>query len=181
MKRIKYFLILSALYPLLSILLGCGYATRANSSEYKTIYIAPFKNNINIASGKSEYARYITYYPLLESTITRAVVDRFIFDSNLKIDKEEKSDLVLKGELASYDRAALRYASNNEDVEEYRITLWVNIALYKKGELVWQKNNFAGDATYFTTGAQAKSEKSALDDAIKDLSRRIVETVVEAW
>jgi hypothetical protein len=59
----------------------------------------------------------------------------------------------------------------------------VNLSLWDKKEnkLVWQETNFTGDSTYFVTGAQAKSEDTAINDAIGDLSRRIVGRVVEQW
>ena len=38
-----------------------------------------------------------------------------------------------------------------------------------------------GDATYFITGTQAKTEKAALDLAIADLARRVLERLVENW
>ena len=76
----------------------------------------------------------------------------------------------------------LRYTDNDE-VEEYRINLVVNISLWDKKEnkLIWGENNFTGDTTYFTRGSLAKSEDTAINDAIKDLSRRIVERTVEQW
>lgn len=182
MKKSKLLFLLVTGYWLLVTALGCGYTTRAYIGPYRTIYIAPFKNSINIANIKSDYANYINYYPLLESTITQEVVDRFIFDGNLKVVKEKNADVVIRGELTSYDRTALTYAENNEDVTKYRITLWVNFGLYNRdGNVIWKKDSFAGDTTYFITGSLAKTEKQALDDAISDLVRRIVEAVVEAW
>ncbi|MFH1621745.1 MAG: LptE family protein [Candidatus Omnitrophota bacterium] len=182
MKKIKYLLFLAFILYITSFY-GCGYTTRAYIGPHQTIYVAPFKNSINTADIKSEYSRYISNFPLLESTITRAVVDRFIFDGSLKITKETDANVVLKGELISYERNALRYAENNEDVTQYRVTLVANIGLYdgKTGKQIWQKDSFAGDSTYHTTGSQTKSEKSALDDAVSDLARRIVEELVEAW
>ncbi len=182
MNKIKY--LLFSIFALhLVLLCGCGYTTRAYIGPYKTIYVAPFKNSINIASLKSEYSNYTNYYPLLESTITRFVVDRFIFDGSLNITPQEKADAVLKGELISYQRNASRYAENNEDVTEYRVTLTVNIALYdgKTGEEIWKKDGLAGYSSYYITGSQATTEKAALDNAISDLARRIVEQMVEAW
>ncbi len=41
--------------------------------------------------------------------------------------------------------------------------------------------SFSGEATYFTVGAQAKSESAALEDALTDLARRVVERVIENW
>ncbi|MDD5355827.1 MAG: hypothetical protein PHY56_04785, partial [Candidatus Omnitrophica bacterium] len=80
---------------------GCGYTTRAYTGIYKTVYVAPFKNSINIADEKASYSKYMSYYPLLEATITRAVVDRFIFDGSLRSVAEKDADVVLKGELIS--------------------------------------------------------------------------------
>jgi hypothetical protein len=182
MKKIRYFFVVALILSIVSYC-GCGYTTRAYIGAYKSIYVAPFKNKVNIADSRSEYSRSASYYPLLESTITQAVVNRFIFDGSLKIAKEENADVVLKGELISYERGPMRYAENNEDVTQYRITLVVNIGLYEAetGKQIWQKENFAGDSSYYTTGSQTKSEKSALDDAIKDLARRIVEQFIEAW
>ena len=168
---------------LMCVMSGCGYTTRVYIGPYKTMYVAPFKNSINIASAKSEFANYTSYYPLLESTITRKVVERFIFDGNVKVAKEENADAIIKGELVGYNRSALTYAQNNEDVTEYRLTLTINLELYnnKTKKAIWRKDGFSANTTYFTTGAQAISEKTALDNAIVDLARRIVESVTEAW
>ena len=162
---------------------GCGYTTGAYIGPYKTIYIAPFKNSISIASAKSEFANYTSYYPLLESTITKKVVERFIFDGNLKVVKEEDADPIMKGELTYYNRSALGYAQNNEDVMEYRLTLTINLEFYnnRTKETIWRKDGFEANTTYFTTGALAISEKTALDNTIVELARRIVESVTEAW
>lgn len=167
----------------LCVFSGCGYTTRAYIGPYKTIYIAPFKNNIDIASARSELSNFVNYFPLLENDITSAVVDRFIFDGNLKVVKEEEADVIIRGELTVYNRGALGYAQNNEDVTEYRVTLTSNIEFYnnKTKKTIWRKDGFAGDSTYFTTGAQSLSEREALDNAVTDLARRIVEAVVEAW
>lgn len=180
MRILKVILVFSFL---LFTFQGCGYTTRSYTGIHKTVYVAPFKNEINIADEKAAYSRYMSYYPLLEATITRAVVDRFLFDGSLKVAKEKDADVVLKGELISYNRDPVRYTDDNETVDEYRTTVTVNIALYKgeTGELIWQKDSFSGDTSYYITGTRAKSEKEALDDAIKDLARRVVEEFTEAW
>jgi hypothetical protein len=49
------------------------------------------------------------------------------------------------------------------------------------GEVYWEEPSFAGEATYFLTGAQAKSETAALDEALTDLARRVVERTVQNW
>ena len=180
MIRIRYCVLLGICFLL--CVSGCGYTTRAYIGPYQTIYVAPFKNNVDIAKTKVEYANYAGYYPLLESTITNAVVDRFIFDGSLKTVRENEADVIIKGALVSYVRGAARYAENNEDVNEYRVTITVEVEFYNNDtqKLIWQKH-ISGDSSYFTTGTQALTEKQALDSAITDLSRRIVEAVVEAW
>ena len=165
---------------------GCGYTTHAyvKQTGYKKIYIKPFLNKVNTTSEYSEGKRFQTYFPLLENTITHAVVDRFIFDGNLKVVKEEEADLVLKGELVSYRRETIRTVPGNGEIpEQYRITLYVNLTLLdnKTKKVVWEKSSFAGDNTYFVTGTLVVSESQALQDATKDLARRIVDSTVEAW
>ena len=66
---------------------------------------------------------------------------------------------------------------------EYRINLTVNISLWdaKEDKLLWQEKGFTGDTTFFVSGAQAKPESIAVNDALEDLARRIVERTVEEW
>ncbi|MFH0877389.1 MAG: LptE family protein [Candidatus Omnitrophota bacterium] len=163
---------------------GCGYTTRAyvQATGYKTIYVEPFVNSVDTTSEYSEGRRFKTYFPLLEQKITNAVVDRYIFDGNLKIAKKEEADLVLKGALVNYRRDSLR--DSTEDVpQEYRVTIFVNITLSDKkaNKVLWEMNSFAGDASYYTTGSFVKSDAQAVQDATDDLARRIVERTVEAW
>jgi hypothetical protein len=123
---------------------------------------------------------------MLESEVTRAVNNKFLFDGNLKPAKQELADVVLKGELVEFRRDPLRYTENNE-VAEYRINVVVNINLWdnRENKLIWEENNFTGDTTYFTSyysvASERKEESVAVTDAINDLARRIVERAVEQW
>jgi hypothetical protein len=151
----------------LSFIAGCGYTTRSMiRNEYQTIYVAPFENKIDVTQQAYAANKYRIYRPTLETDITRAVINKFLTDGNLKPAKEESAGLVMKGE-----------------VEEYRINIVVNLALYDKKEnsLLWQERNFTGYTTYFTAGPQAKSEDVAVNDALSDLARRTVERTVEQW
>jgi hypothetical protein len=182
-NRCTQIILLSILYSLLStiIISGCGYTTRSLiTKDYQTIYVAPFVNKIDIVSDTSVARGYKTYYPLLENDITRQVIDQFILDGNLRLAKQGDADLVLQGELVDYRRDALRYTgSDDEDVEEYRISLVVNLKLYDRRNetLLWEVSNFIGDTTYFTQ----ESESSAINQAVSDLARRIVDRVVDIW
>jgi hypothetical protein len=96
--------------------------------------------------------------------------------------KEEAADLVLRGEVVDYRQDPLRYDKNDE-VLEYRINIVVNLSLLNRqeGAIIWEEKNFTGDTTYFNSGPNAKSESTAVSDALKDLARRIVERTVEMW
>ncbi len=170
-------------YSLLVTLSGCGYTTRSMiSNKYRTIYIEPFVNKIDITAETDTGYKYKINQPMLETDITRSVINKYLFDGNLKPVAEESADLILKGELIDFRKDPVRYTDSDE-VEEYRLNLVVNISLWNNmtKELVWQENGFTGDTTYFVTGPQAKSEDTAINDALSDLSRRIVARTVEEW
>lgn len=173
--------LLSVVYCLSSIVLlaGCGYTSRSTLPKtIKTIHVELFKNEIGYAT---EGKRPI-YLPLLEVKVRNVIVDRFLFDGNLKIAKAERADLILKGNLKSYERTSLRYTDDG-DVQEYRVHITVSLECrnIKTEGGSWTEAGFVGEATYFVTGALAKSEESAVDAAIQDLARRIVERTVEDW
>ncbi len=181
-KFLQIVFLVSALWLLVSIIPGCGYSTRSLISQlgYRTIYVRPFINKIDITSETSVARRYKTYYPLLENDITSKVINRFISDGNLRLAKEEEADLILDGELTDYRRDALRYTNEqDEEVEEYRITIVVRLKLHDVlGEtLLWEAGSFCGDATYLTEG----SESSAISEAVDDLARRIVNSIIDIW
>lgn len=182
-KQITQIIILATCYSLLATLIGCGYTTRSMlSDKFRTIYITPFVNKIDITQETDAASKYKIYRPLLETNITKSVSNKFLFDGNLKPVKLESADLVLKSELIEFRRDPLRYTDDNE-VEEYRLNMVVNISLWdnKENKLIWEEKNFTGDVTYFTVGSTTKSEDTAINDAITDLSRRIVERTVEEW
>ena len=171
---------LSFLIPVVSFLLsGCGYSTRSLlPGHIKTIQVAPFKNKILYTTETTRN----TYFPLLEVKIRDAVVDRFLFDGNLKIEDTDAADIVMKGELIGYQRDVLRYTDDN-DVQEYRINISVALELWDsaRGEILWKETNFVGETTYFVIGPSAKSENEAVEDAVTDLAQRIVSRTVEDW
>jgi hypothetical protein len=183
MNLLKKAFLLVTSYSLLVTVSGCGYTTRSLiADKFKTIYVAQFANKIDITREGEAASRYKLYRPMLEQDITQAVINKFLWDGNLKPRKEADADLTLIGELVEFRRDPLRYTSS-DDVEEYRLNLVVNLKLWdnKEKKLLWQENRFTGETTYFTMGAQAKSEDSAMNDALTDLARRIVERTVEQW
>jgi hypothetical protein len=180
MKRFILFLVLGYL-PL--AIGGCGYTSRSLiTDKYKTIYVPPFSNKIDISLETKTSRKYQAYRPLLETDITRSVIDRFMLDGNLRIAKEGEADLILRGALVNFRRDVLRYETDDTP-EEYRINVVAQVGLWerKDNKLLWEQKNLIGDSTYFLSGPNVKSEDAAIMDATADLARRIVEKVVEVW
>jgi len=179
-----FFALTTTCYLLTTVLSGCGYTTRSMvaSSKYRTIHISPFLNKVNITNQTDAANKYRIYRPMIETDITRAISNRYLFDGNLRPVEEANANLVLKGEVLDFRKDALRY-DNSDNVSEYRINLVINISLWDRAEnkLLWQENNFTGDTTYFATGPQAITESAAVTNALTDLSRRVVERTVEQW
>lgn len=178
------FVILSTCSLALStILTGCGYTTRsAITDKYKTIFVTPFGNKIDITGETDAARKYKLYKPALETDVTSAVANKFLFYGNLRPVKSAQADLTLKGTVVEFRRDPLRYSSN-DDVLEYRIGVKVNMSLWdnKEKKVLWSENNFTGEYTYYTTGSSAISDDQAINKAIDDLARRIVERTVEEW
>ncbi|MCM8763721.1 MAG: LPS assembly lipoprotein LptE [Candidatus Omnitrophica bacterium] len=175
----EVFLFVGIYCLLVTVFSGCGYTTRSVlPSSFKTIYIPTFVNSIRFDNTGSEHR---TYYPGLEIKITNAVVDRFVYDGNLRVVREENADLKLEGDLVDYLKQPLRY-SESDEIEEYRISLVVNLVLKdREGNIVWEEKNFIGDTTYRLSGSLAKTEQEAVGDAAEDLARRIVNRTIEHW
>ena len=162
---------------------GCGYTTGSLlPSHLKTIYVDNFKNKIEIGREVTEGMRYTLYRPGLENDVTNAILERFVFDGNLKISNMEEADLILRGSLLDYRLEALRY-DTDDNVEEYRVNIIIDIELedVAKDSVLWGESGFGGESTYKTTGRFVISEDTARDKALEDLARRVVERTVESW
>lgn len=164
-------------------LAGCGYTSHSMIyDEYKTIHVEQVRNKIDITADSLAATKYRIYRPMLESSLTQAVIDKYLFDGNLKPVTAGSADLILKTELIEFERVPLKYTADDE-VQEYRINLAVDSSLLdaKTDKPLWKEKHFTGDTTYYTSGPLAKTEDEAVNLAITDLARRIVERTVEQW
>lgn len=162
---------------------GCGYSFRSNvPGHLRTVYIQPFQNKIDITSEVSDLNRFKIYRPLLETDVTNAVIKQYNFDGNLRVAGAQNADAMLVGELVDFRRDALRF-SDSSNPEEFRLSIVVNLAFYDlhTHQLLWRETNFTGDTTFFVSGSLTESERKALDRAIEDLAKRVVERSVEGW
>ena len=167
----------------LLIINSCGYSTRSGlASHLRTVYVQPFTNKIDLTQLTTDYERFPIYRPGMEITVTNAVIDRFQFTGLLRPSRSDNADSRLEGELVEFRRDALRYNASQQ-VEEWRLNVVVNLRMMDQTNdmLLWEEGGFTGDTTYFALGASAESETAALDRAITDLARRIVERSVESW
>jgi len=158
---------------------GCGYTTSSTlPSNLKKIYVEQFDNKIVFTSASNRNV----YFPLLEVDTRNAILDRYQFDGNLDISRSHQADLILKGKLLNYYRRGLRF-DDKDTAEEYRIHVVVSLELWntQTQTMMWSESRFVGSATYFLSGPEATTEESAVEEALVDLSRRIVERTVENW
>ena len=162
---------------------GCGYTTRPGIAPHlKTVYVKPFVNKIDMTRLSSGYEQFPLYRHQMEVDLTNEVIDRYQFTGLLRPAQAEQADCRLEGELLDFHRDALRYDASQQ-VEEWRLSIGVRLRFVDQttNMLLWEEDRFVGDTTYFATGANAESEARALNRAITDLARRIVERSVENW
>jgi len=168
---------------LAALIAGCGYTTRSGLAPHlKTVYVKPFTNRIDLTELQRRDERFPIYRHRMEVDVTNAVIDRYQFTGLLRPASEAMADSRLEGELVGFRRHALRYDAS-QHVEEWRLSIVVKLRFVDQttGELLWQETGFTGDTTYFALGAGAESEAGALDRAVTDVARRIVERTVESW
>ena len=183
MKNIYIRKFTMALFAVIFFVAGCGYTTKSLlPSDLKTIYVSNFVNKIKVTDEASDARMYRGYRPGMELETTRTIRDKYLSDGNLKIASMDTADLILTGELVDFRNEALRY-DREDDVEEYRVRLVVNIEMKnaKDGKVRWTEKNFAGESLYRTSGTLVKSETTAIKEAAEDLARRVVERTIEEW
>ena len=152
------------------------------ASHLKTIYVKPFVNKIDVTRLITGNERFPIYRHQMEVDLTREVVNRYQFTGLLRPAPAERADCRLEGELVDFRRDALRYDASQQ-VEEWRLNIVVNLKFFDQttDTLLWEEDRFTGDTTYFALGANTESEPQALNRALTDLARRIVERSVENW
>ena len=162
---------------------GCGYTARPGLAPHlRTVYVKPFTNKIDLAQVVTTSQRFPIYRHRMEADLTNAVLDRFEFTGLLRPAAANRADSHLEGEVVEFRRDALRY-DRNSIVEQWRLSLVVNVRFIDRMQnlVLWEEARLTGDTTYFVSGPNAESETAALDRAVTDLARRVVERTVENW
>jgi outer membrane lipopolysaccharide assembly protein LptE/RlpB len=180
MKRAAAPVLLFALTVLAS---GCGYTTKTSLPEHiRSVHVPSVDNKIDISSEISEKRPFQVYRPGLEVELRNALIDRLVFDGHLRIASDAASDAVLKAQLISFDREPLRYNSN-DTIQEFRVRVSASAQLIdkKSGNVLWSTPGISGESEYFLSGPKAASEDAAVQAALQDLVRHIVEDILEVW
>jgi len=181
----KRFWIVACLIVLALPFQGCGYTSDSLlPKELDSIHVDNFTNMIDPTREISDRRMNYFYIPGMETEVTRAAIDGFIFERHLKVVPEKEASMTLKGALVDIRQYPLSYShGDSPSVEEFRLEVYVDIELYNNltGKMMWKENRFMGWTSYAITGPNMKSQAEAQRDAVKDLSQRIVERVVENW
>jgi hypothetical protein len=144
--------------------------------------VPPIKNGIDLSAEISDKDRFRVYRPGIEVDLTNAIINRFIFDGNLKVTSADKANSVLVATLTDYRRDPLRY-SEGDDIQEYRLSITIDVMMKEAatGKVIWSAPSLTGDTTFFLSGQHAKSEDEAAAKAVEDLARRVIEKTIEVW
>jgi outer membrane lipopolysaccharide assembly protein LptE/RlpB len=166
-----------------AVLAGCGYSFHGSlPAHMHTVFVQPFANRVDITAETSNISRYRTYRPRMELQLTNAVLERFQIDGTIRPAGADRAATLMVGELVSFTRDPLRF-SRDGDPEEYRLSITANVEFRDliKHVVVWREQ-VIGDTTFFERGSvSVESEVQAIDRALDDLARRIVERTVENW
>lgn len=172
---------------LLTVLLvsaaGCGYTTKTSLPEHvRSVHVTRVENKIDISAEISEKKPFQVYRPGLEVELRNALIDRLVFDGHLRVAQDAASDATLTAQLTGFDREPLRYNAN-DTIQEFRIRVTASAQLIDKrsGQVLWSGKDISGDGDYFLSGVNAASEDAAVQEALTDLVRRIVENILEVW
>lgn len=168
----------------LLLIAGCGYTTRLGvPAHLKTVYVAPFSNAIDITAIHTDTHHLPLYRHGMEVDLSNAVVDRYQFTGLLRpTNAPAGATARVDGKLLEFRRDALRYDASQQ-VEEWRLSVIAHITFtdLTTGAVMWDEPGLTGDTTYFAIGAQAEAEATAIDRAVTDLARRVVERSTEDW
>ena len=140
-------------------------------SDIRTVYVYPVMNQ--------------TDEPLIETEVTRAVIQEIQKDGSLRVVREpSEADAHLRSILTGYALSPLAYSdARRTTTEEYRLLLTASVVLTRRGSnaIVVEVPQVSGESTFLLTGDLTSSKRTGLPDAAADLGRRMVSSLVEAW
>lgn len=129
-----------------------------------------------------------TYEPLIDTEVTRAVVNEFLTDGRLRVVGPEAADIVLKGTVTKFEITPTSYTADTY-VQSYNISIGVNITVEDaKAHKVLLKDSGVGSvfnsgyAVFIGNITKTKIAKdAAVKNACKDLASTLRSRVLEGF
>jgi hypothetical protein len=157
-----------------SILLlnGClGYRVGSTlPSNIKTIHVPTFVNQ--------------TSEPLLEVECTTAITQEIQKDGSLKIAEGSTADSILEGTMTKITLDSLVFDNTRETATvEYRLTIHASIVLKDRlrDTVLVHNPDVIGETTFEIFSDLSSAKREAIPEAAEDLSRRIMDAILQSW
>lgn len=169
----RYFFLCSSILTL--ILSNCAYTPQP--------ILHPNISSINIPIFSNK-----TLLHGIEDKLSNKVIEKFILDGHLNVVAAEKADVMLLGEIISYNKEPLSYDSEGY-VTKYKLWMFVNISLIDKEKKELWKDRFEKSIIYIpptsslysTSNVAYNTEENALEALYEDLSWDVVNRTIEGW
>ena len=162
----------AALAAALIVGAGCGYTVSSVlPAHIRTIAIPTFANN--------------TVEHALADDVTQSLINGFLADRRLRLERERDADSVLRGTVLAYRNRVYAYTSQ-EVATQYEIILAVKIVLRDqvKNRDVWKEDEMIVRTTYSVVAVgstPAQTETDGRKDVIQKLTDQIVSRTVQGW
>jgi hypothetical protein len=158
----------------LALLAGCagyhfGPVTGADAGE-KSVEVLPFNNQ--------------TLQPRLGDAVTQALRERLQADATYHLATHGNGDIVVTGDITSYNREGANYLNNDvTTVEDYRVGIVAHVVARERatGRVLLDKN-VNGYALIHVGTDLAGTERQSLPLLAEDLAHNVAELLTEgAW
>ncbi len=151
---------------------GCGYTVSSVlPAHIKTIAVPTFANN--------------TVEHALADDVTQSLINGFLTDKRLKLERERDADSVLRGTILAYRNRVYAYTSQ-EVATQYEILLVAQVSFrdVQKNKDVWKEDELTVRTTYnvVPVGSEpARTEGDGRRDVIQKLTDLIVSRTIQGW
>ncbi|MDZ4200086.1 MAG: LPS assembly lipoprotein LptE [Kiritimatiellia bacterium] len=138
-------------------------------AEIQSVHVLPVDNQ--------------TGEPLLEAEVARLLLAQIQFDGSLRVADAGSADALLRVQLRSFRSDAIGYRVEQDATpDEYRVRLEAVYVLSNRetGAVIVQSRS-VGESTFQGSGNLTGARTDAIPAVSRDLARRIVSQLVEAW
>jgi Lipopolysaccharide-assembly len=151
---------------------GCGYTlSSVLPSHIKSIAVPTFANN-TVEHG-------------LADDVTQSLIEGFLSDKKLRLERERDADSVIRGTILAYRNRPYAY-DRNEVATQYELVLIVQVSFrdVARNRDLWKENELIVRTTYpvVVVGTEpAKTETDGRIDVIQKLTDLVVSRTIQGW